>query len=182
MKLSSKEDTVFKLKITKGDSDEIRRRLHLVETPRYDYVLTDNKDDVEVGKINIVFPLSEVDKVSGLLDLIVKGEEVYINGYNKYGQKLMESSEIQYFIVEDEEVFAVLSNTRLIVKMKLYEIEELLKMKNFIRVSKYCLVNIRKIEYIRTLLNSKLELKMMNDDLCEVNRRYLKGFKSSLNL
>ncbi len=66
--------------------------------------------------------------------------------------------------------------------MKLYEIEEILSSKNFIRVSKYCLVNLGKIDYIKTALNSKLDLQMKNGDHVEVNRSYLKEFKKALKI
>ena len=56
-------------------------------------------------------------------------------------------------IVEEDDVYGVLSNTRMLIKSKLYEIETLLEHKNFIRISKYCLVNIGKIDYIKPALN-----------------------------
>jgi DNA-binding LytR/AlgR family response regulator len=173
---------MFKLKTSQAEHKTIKERLKLIETPRYEYVVTDHKDLVEEDKINIVFNHAEIPKVNRLLDLIVHGEEIYITGYNEYGQKRVECRNIQYIITEQDDVLAVLHDSRLIVKMKLYELEELLQSKDFIRVSKYCLVNIGKINYIRALINSKLELQMKNGDLCEVNRSYLKDFKEALTL
>lgn len=173
---------MFKLKVSKADHDTTLQRLKLVETPRYSYVITDDKELVEDDKLNIVFQHADILKVSNVLDLIVKGEAVHIVGYNEFGQKTIECRNIHYFIVELDDVYAALHNTRLIVKMKLYELEDLLSDKDFIRVSKYCLVNIGKIEYIRSALNSKLNLLMKNGDNCEVNRSYLKDFKSALKL
>ena len=160
----------------------MKERLKLVETPGYDYVISDDKDLVEDDKINIVFHQSDIPKVNYLLDLIVQGEAIYITGYNQYGQKRVECRNIEYITTEQDDVYAVLFDTKIIVKMKLYELEDLLKSKQFIRVSKYCLVNIGKINYIRSLLNSKLELQMNNGDLCEVNRSYLQTFKETLKL
>jgi len=160
----------------------MKERLKLTETPTYDYVITDDKDLVEDDKLNIVFNHNDIPKVNDLLNWIVQGETIYIVGYNQYGQKRVESRYIHYFITEQDDLYAVLQDTKMIVKMKLYELEELLKEKQFIRVSKYCLVNIGKINYIRSLLNSKLELEMNNGDLCEVNRNYLKTFKDALKL
>lgn len=160
----------------------MKERLKLVETPDYDYVIADDKDLVEDDKINIVFHQADIPKVNHLLDLIVQGEAIYITGYNQYGQKRVECRNIEYITTEQDDVYAVLFDTKIIVKMKLYELEDLLKSKQFIRVSKYCLVNIGKINYIRSLLNSKLELQMNNGDLCEVNRSYLQTFKETLKL
>ena len=87
-----------------------------------------------------------------------------------------------WFLVEEYVVFGLLHNTRLIIRMKLYEIEELLAHKDFIRVSKFCLVNIGKIDYIKPALNSKLDLLMSNGDHLEVNRAYLRDFKEALKI
>jgi hypothetical protein len=173
---------MFKLKVANSEHKIIKERLELIETPKYSYVITDNKDLIEEDKINIVFNHAEIPKVSNLLDLIVRGEELYLNGHNEFGQKSVECRNFYYFIVEDEDVYGVLNDTKLIFKLKLYEIEELLVSKDFIRVSKYCLVNIGKIDYIKTVINSKLDLLMKNGDYCEVNRSYLKDFKLSLKI
>ncbi len=173
---------MFKLKLSKNEHKMIKERLKLIETVEYDYLLTDDKELVEDDKINIVFNSSDILKVTKLLDLIVKGEEIHIVGSNEFGQKSVESRNFYYFIVEDDEVFGVLNSTRLLIKTKLYEIEELLKNKDFIRISKYCLVNIGKIDYIKPALNSKLDLLLKNSEHLEVNRSYLKNFKKALEI
>jgi DNA-binding LytR/AlgR family response regulator len=173
---------MFKLKVKHAKHKAIKEKLNLTENEQYTYIITDDKDLVEDDKLNIVFNHNDISKVNHLLDLIVQGKLIYFNGYNQYGQKHVESSSIHYFMVEEDDVYAVLQNTKLIIKFKLYELEEVLKDKAFIRVSKYCIVNIGKIDYIRSLLNSKLELQMNNGDLCEVNRNYLKKFKQALKL
>lgn len=173
---------MFKLKVSRAEHKIIKERLALIETPRYSYVITDDKALVEDDKINIVFNHADLPKISTLLDLIVQGEELYIVGYNEFGQKNVECRNYQYFIVEADEVYGVLHDAKLNIKMKLYEIEELVAQKDFIRVSKFCLVNIGKIDYIRSALNSKLDLLMKNGDHCEVNRSYLKDFKEALKI
>lgn len=173
---------MFKLKVEESEHKIIKERLALVETPIYDYVLTNDKDLVEMDKINIVFNPGNILKVSKMLDWIVNGEDVYLVGSNEFGQKSIESRNFHYFIVEEEDVYGILANTKLLVRMKLYEIEELLTSKNFIRISKFCLVNIGKIDYIKPALNSKLDLLMKNGDTLEVNRGYYKDFKQALKI
>lgn len=173
---------MFKLKISKGEHKLIKERLNMIETPKYDYIVTDDKELVEEDKLNIVFNHADITKVSKLLDLIAQGEELNLTGSNEFGQKNVESRNFNYFVVELDDVFGILGDTRLLIRMKLYEIEEILVNKNFIRVSKYCLVNIGKIDYIRTALNSKLDLQMKNGDHVEVNRSYLKDFKKALKV
>lgn len=173
---------MFKLKVSENEHKVIKERLDLVETVVYDYVLTDDKDKCEDDKLNIVFNKADIPRLIRTLDLIVKGEDKNIVGFNEFGQKSVESRNFHYFIVEDDVVYGVLSNTKLIIKLKLYEIEEYLKGKDFIRVSKYCLVNIGKIEYIKPAINSKLDLLMKNGEQLEVNRGYYKVFKKALEI
>jgi len=161
---------MFKLKVSEDKHKTIFSRLELTETPKYDYVLTDDKSLSEDDKINIVFNVADIPKINKLIDLIVRGEEVYLTGSNQFGQKSVESRNFYYFIVEDDDVYGVMHNTKLLVRMKLYEVEEILINKDFIRISKYCLVNLGKIDYIRTALNSKLDLLMKNKEHLEVNR------------
>lgn len=173
---------MFKLKAPKHQRARLREKLKIVDSANYEYVLTTDKSLVEDDKINIVFDESETAKIVRLLDAIVKGEDVYITAYNPQGQKHIESRRIHYFIIESDEVVAVLNQAKFDVKMKLYEVEELLQDKHYIRVSKYALVNINKIDYIKPALNSKLLLLMKNGDEVEVNRRYYKAFKKTLRI
>jgi DNA-binding LytR/AlgR family response regulator len=173
---------MFKLKVSEKEHKVIKERLDLVETVVYDYVLTDDKEKCEDDKLNIVFNKADIPRLIRTLDLIVKGEDKNIVGFNEFGQKSVESRNFHYFIVDGDAVYGVLSKTKLIIKLKLYEIEEYLQGKDFIRVSKYCLVNIGKIEYIKPAINSKLDLLMKNGEQLEVNRGYYKDFKQALEI
>ncbi len=173
---------MFKLKVPKHDRQRVKDKLNIVDSKEYEYVVTTDETMVEKDKINIVFPEEESEKVGRILDAIVKGEDIFITGENAHGIKHLESRKIHYFMVVDDEVRAFLSNASFIVKYKLYELEELLVDKYFIRVSKYALVNINKIDYIKPAFNSKLVLQMRNHEEVEVNRRYYKAFKKTLKL
>lgn len=173
---------MFKLKVPKHDRQRIKEKLNIVDGKDYEYVITTDPSLTEEDKINIVFPEEESEKVNRILDAIVKGEDIFITGENEHGIKHLESRKIHYFMVVDDDVRAFLNNASFIVKHKLYELEALLKDKYFIRVSKYALVNINKIDYIKPAFNSKLLLLMRNGEEVEVNRRYYKTFKKTLNL
>ncbi len=173
---------MFKLKVPKEDRTRIRNKLKIVDSKKYEYVITTDENEIENDKINIVFSEEQAEKVNRMLDSIVKGEDIFISVESDEGIKHIESRRIHYFMIENEEVVANLMKHQFTVKMKLYELEEMLKNKYFIRVSKYALVNINKIDYIKPAFNSKLVLLMKNGDSVEVNRRYYKAFKQTLKL
>lgn len=173
---------MFKLKAPRSQKARINETLKIVDSADYKYVLTTDKSLTEPNKINILFQENDLKRIVELVESIIRSEDILIQVFDKNGQKNIESSVIDYFIVENDDVMALVERTRYFIKMKLYEIEDLLGTKAFIRVSKYALVNINQIEYIKPALNSKLMLLMKNGDKLEVNRRYYKAFKKTLNI
>lgn len=173
---------MFKLKAPRSQKARLNERLKIVDSADYQYVLTTDKSLTEPNKINILFQEKDLEKIAEMVDVIIRSEDILVQVFDKNGQKNIESSTIDYFIVESDDVLALVDQTRYFVKMKLYEIEELLQTRAFIRVSKYAMVNINQIEYIKPALNSKLTLLMKNGDQLEVNRRYYKAFKKTLNI
>ena len=70
---------------------------------------------------------------------------------------------------------------KIVLHHALQELEEMLEELWFSRINKSQIVNLKKITYIRPLLNSKLELTLPGNIKLEVNRSYLKAFKKALN-
>jgi DNA-binding LytR/AlgR family response regulator len=173
---------MFKLKAPKSQKARLQDMLNISDSPKYKYVLTTDKSLSEPSKINIIFSEKDIDNVIQIIDAIFKREDIMIQVFNRQGQKQVSSNIIEYFIVENDEINAFVGTEKYAIKMKLYEIEEMLSEKAFIRVSKYAMVNVNQIDYIKPALNSKLLLLMKNGDELEVNRRYYKSFKKTLNI
>jgi len=171
---------MFKVKMRHLNEKEVKERLHIRNADSYKFVLTDDKDLTEIGKISIVFQEHQLPDINRMIDYLVLGEEVYILGYNERGEKRVDARNILYFSMDGDDLYAYLLHTSLIVKYKLYELEEMLEKKGFIRTSKHAIVNMTKINYIKPAINSKIELEMINNEIIEVNRSYLKSFKEAL--
>lgn len=173
---------MFKLKAPKSQKARLQDMLSISDSPQYKYVITTDKSLSEPSKINIIFNEKDIQSVIEIIDAIVKKEDINIPLFNGLGQKQVSSTLIEYFMVENDEINAFVGNEKYSIKMKLYEIEQLLADKPFIRVSKFAMVNVNQIDYIKPALNSKLLLLMKNGDELEVNRRYYKSFKKTLNI
>ena len=63
---------------------------------------------------------------------------------------------------------------------RLYELEELLNLAGFVRVSKSTILNIEVLKGVKTLVNSKLEAMLSNGESVCVTRKYLKDIKEAL--
>ena len=90
-------------------------------------------------------------------------------------------AEILYFEADAEQVFAYMQNEIYQVHQRLYQVESLGGAAGIIRVSKSHLVNLRKIQSVRTALNSRLYAKMPNGEEVLVSRKYAPSFKERLS-
>ena len=75
-------------------------------------------------------------------------------------------------------VFIHTLQEKYLVKERLYEVENSLQDKNFIRVSKSTIVNKFGIKEMIPAMNSRLNLIMKNGDVVYVSRSYLQLFKA----
>ncbi len=136
-------------------------------------------------KVTILFDLSTIDDLMSFLDGFKKEKDNIdvFTGKDEDGYEVLNYGDIYYFEGLGNNVYAVDSNKRLLVKDKLYEIEERLRNHGFIRVSKAFIVNVSKIDRIQPWFNGKLILKMDKTTMeIDVTRTYVKSFKSYLGL
>ncbi len=111
-----------------------------------------------------------------------EGKETLIAKTNENDFKIIDFKKVIYFESFDNEVFAVMKNERYRLKEKLYYYEAMFCTKEFVRVSKSYIVNIKEIETIRTTFNRKFILVMSNKEEIDVNRSYYEIFKERIGL
>ncbi|MBO7124026.1 MAG: LytTR family transcriptional regulator [Treponema sp.] len=90
-------------------------------------------------------------------------------------------AEILYFEADAEQVFAYTEKEIFQVRQRLYQVETLGGAAGIIRVSKSHLVNVRKIQSVRTALNSRLYAKMANGEEVLVSRKYAPNLKERIS-
>ena len=64
----------------------------------------------------------------------------------------------------------------------LYELEDLLKDHQCIRISKSCIFNIHYLKSVKALFNGKYEALLINDEKLIISRRYVSDFKKVFGL
>ena len=68
------------------------------------------------------------------------------------------------------------------MKLKLYEVEEILAHRDFIRISKSVIVNLDKIKSVTPMLNCRLEAILQNSEKIIISRQYVPELKKSLGI
>ena len=84
---------------------------------------------------------------------------------------ILDTDDIVKFYSENQYTYCVYHNKIYKVKKKLYELEELLRKENFIRISKSCIINIRQVECFDMKNIGSIIVKFKNKDVEYVSKR-----------
>ena len=90
---------------------------------------------------------------------------------------------VDIFYVEsvDDRTFIYLSSDCYETVHKLYELEEILNERRFIRISKSVIVNLLKIECVKPALNGRYLCHLTNGEDVIISRKYVHEFKEKLS-
>jgi len=90
-------------------------------------------------------------------------------------------SDIFYIESVDNRTFIYTSNNTFSASMKLYEFEDLLKMRSFLRISKSTVLNIMKVESVKPALNGRFMCRLKNGEEVIISRKYVSNFKEYIS-
>ena len=96
--------------------------------------------------------------------------------------KVYEISVADIFYIEtvDNKSFVYTQGNVYETKQKLYELEEMLKEKRFLRISKSMLLNLMKVSSIKPALNSRFTAELMTGEQVVISRKYVSDLKKAL--
>ena len=100
------------------------------------------------------------------------------NGEMKYNIPIVD---IFYVESVDDRTFIYLSSDCYETVHKLYELEEILNERRFIRISKSVIVNLLKIECVKPALNGRYLCHLTNGEDVIISRKYVPEFKEKLS-
>lgn len=111
----------------------------------------------------------------------VKGLDGSISGAK--GEKVYEIPIVDIFYIEsvDNRTFLYSSKDSYETNLKLYEFEELLKERGFVRISKSVIVNVMKADSIKPAFNGRFLCKLTNGEDVIISRKYVVGFREFIS-
>lgn len=101
---------------------------------------------------------------------------------SKKNISLVEYDNIIYFESFNKITEVVTDMGRFEVKEKLYELEQMLSLQDFVRINKSMIINLLKVDKIIPWIGSKFVLDMKDGTRVEVTRSYFSAFKKRLGL
>lgn len=95
---------------------------------------------------------------------------------------LLETEKILYIETVDRKTFVYTNSENYESELKLYEIEQELIERDFLRISKNSIVNLRKIKSLKTDVNRKIRITLQNGEQIVVSRMYSDELRKKLGL
>ena len=133
------------------------------------------QEDIEVL---ITCPVK--NKIVERIASFIKSVDTQIECYSDDIVKLVNVSDIYYIESVDGKTVVCCEKEKYIVKSRLYQIYEKLRDNGFIQISKYCVLNINKLDKFKPLNNNRLEAVLSNGVYLCITRKYIPGIKQVL--
>jgi DNA-binding LytR/AlgR family response regulator len=131
--------------------------------------------DIEVS---IIYP--EKSKTVEKLVSFINSLSIKIEAYSEDSIKQINVPDIYYIESEDKIAVIFCEKETYRTKYRLYQINEKLAGLGFVQISKYCLININKLDKIIPLSNRRMEAVLKNGKRVFITRKYLYDIKKVL--
>ena len=95
---------------------------------------------------------------------------------------LLDADKILYIEAVDRKTFVYTNSENYESELKLYELEQQLTERDFLRISKQTIVNLRKIKSLKTDVNRKIRITLQNGEQIVVSRMYSDELRRKLGL
>jgi len=114
------------------------------------------------------------------IETFVKSRSGSISGISDAMQYEVAVTDICYIESVDGKTFLYTDDWVYETSYRLYELEEMLRSKHFLRISKPMLVNLMKIRSIQPAFNGRFTAVMRSGEQIIISRNYVKALKAAL--
>lgn len=135
-----------------------------------------------LGRTEVTVRCERLDeRVSRLLELLRLSDARLVG--EKEGQThVLEEDQVLYIDTVDRGTFLYTADGVYESRLRLYELEEQLGPRDFLRVSKSAIVNFGRVKSLRPDFGGRLLLTMSNGEVVVANRQYVPAIKKKLGL
>ncbi len=141
------------------------------------------KIDQEVKETKVTIEaFSRDEEVNDLINYLSHDYEDSIKGYIDQEMYIIKEEDILHIFAEKQKVVAITRNGRYIIHSRLYELEERLNKRLFVRISNSEIINVKKILRLDASLSGTIAVYIEGDIKTYASRRYVPKIKKILGL
>lgn len=126
--------------------------------------------------VNYLAMTPEIERIVNF----IKGEKTKLLGWNYKEQKVIDIKSILYIEIVDGNTFAYTETDVLKLDYTLAQMEQQLNDINFFRCSKSMIINIDKVDSLRSLPSNRIDARMVNEEHIIISRIYASDFRRIL--
>lgn len=142
---------------------------------KYQLIIDKTKEE------SIVITVHEkTDKIKQIED-IINSHKYQLLGFYQDEIIPINMEEVYAFYTNDSKVYANLKDKSLLIKERMYQIEELIN-NNFVKINQGCIVNIKKILKFDASISGSIKVVLKNNFIDYISRRELKNVKRRMGI
>ena len=130
---------------------------------------------------SVTVVLNEPSALADEIRALCKADEKNLFAYDERGAVKLTLQEVYAFTVSDGRTVAVMRDSSLRMRERLYEIEEIAGAA-FVRINQSCLVNVNEVKRFSASFGGSLLVEMKNGFSDYVSRRQIKAVKERMGL
>ncbi|NMD37959.1 MAG: LytTR family transcriptional regulator [Christensenellaceae bacterium] len=139
--------------------------------------------DPNLNETEVLVRCKNVDEE--IMELVQKlniTNKTIVAGFSKDKLQVLNTSNIIRFYTENQKVYAQTNEDKYLIRLRLYELEERLNNKMFVRISNSEIVNLNFIKNIDLSFVGTLCLELKNGENAFASRRYVSKIKEVLGI
>jgi len=130
--------------------------------------------------IEIIIKYPEKNKALERIITLLKSLDEKIYCYSEDSFKHVNITDIYYIESLEKKTIICCEKDNYHTKHRLYQLKEKLADHGFVQISKYCILNINKLDRVKPLFNSRMEVVLSNGKRLYATRKYLADIKQKL--
>ena len=130
----------------------------------------------------VIYTDNVSNDISNLVNQIKNSNMFSLHGFLNDKLYILNLQDIYLFYSENGKVYAKTSDNNYNVKYKLYELENMLTNKDFIRISNSEIINLKKVKNLDFAFLGTIKINFLNGTYTYASRRFIKKIKEYLNL
>lgn len=130
----------------------------------------------------IVITSSMTEDVQNIIKKLSEDSPKIISGSRDEKLEILDQTDLIHIYANSGKVFAVTDKGEYIIRLRLYELEERLKDSQFVRISNSEIINLNKVKSFDLSFTGTICVKLSNDAVTYVSRRYVSKVKKILGV
>ncbi len=130
----------------------------------------------------IILTESMSSEVNEIIQRISDEKPNLLTAFREDIAEILEQDDIFRIYSANGKVFAVTDNAEYVLRFRLYELEERLSKKHFVRISHSEIINLKKVKNFDLSYAGTICVRMLDDSTAFVSRRYVSKIKQVLGM